>query len=377
MFGKRVKLFQLFGFEVRLDLSWLIIALLVTWSLAAGVFPYLYPGLDRQTYWTMGVVGALGLFVSIVAHEFCHSLVARRYGMTMKGITLFIFGGVAEMEDEPPTAKAEFMMAIVGPLSSLVIGAAFYLVYLWGQSLGWSTPVNAVIYYIAYINGILAAFNLLPAFPLDGGRILRAILWGSRGDLRWATRVTSTIGAAFAVGLMFLGIIQFMGGNIIGGVWMFLIGIFLRNAAQVSYQQMMVRKALEGEPVSRFMVPDPITVPGSLTVEQLGEDYIFKYQHRMFPVMAAEQLLGCVTTRQVKDIPREVWDRRSVRDVALPCSPENSIPPSMEAIQALARMQQSGVSRMLVVENGRLVGLVTMKDLLNFFSLKVELGEPE
>jgi CBS domain-containing protein len=243
--------------------------------------------------------------------------------------------------------------------------------------LEWSTPVNAVIYYIAYINGILAAFNLLPAFPLDGGRVLRSILWGLKGNLRWATRVSSAIGSAFAFGLMFLGIIQFMGGNIIGGVWMFLIGIFLRNAAQVSYQQMMVRKALEGEPVSRFMVPNPITVPGAITVAQLVEDYIFKHQHRMFPVMAGEELLGCVTTRQVKDIPREVWDRRSVRDVALPCSPENSIPPSLDAIQALARMQQSGVSRMLVVENGRLVGLVTLKDLLNFFSLKVELDGPE
>ena len=144
MFGRSMKLFKLLGFEVKIDASWLVIAVLVTWSLAAGLFPYLYPGMSRETYWTMGVLGALGLFASIVAHEFCHSLVARRVGIPMKGITLFIFGGVAEMGDEPPTARAEFMMAIVGPLSSMAIGAVFYLIYRGGQSAGWSTAVNGM-----------------------------------------------------------------------------------------------------------------------------------------------------------------------------------------------------------------------------------------
>lgn len=375
MFGKRVKLFKLLGFEVRLDVSWLIIAVLVTWSLASGVFPYLYPGLDRNTYWIIGVVGALGLFISIVAHEFSHSLVARRYGIHMKGITLFVFGGVAEMEDEPPTARAEFMMAIAGPLSSMIIGAVFYLIHLWGESIDWSTPVNAVIFYIAYINGILAAFNLLPAFPLDGGRVLRSILWGLKGNLQWATRISATVGSGFALGLMFLGVLQFIGGNIIGGVWMFLIGMFLRNAAQMSYQQLLVRKALEGEPVRRFMTANPVTVQSSITVEKLVEEYIFKYQYRMFPVMAGEELVGCITTRQLKEIPRETWSRQTVREAALPCSADNTISPSTDAMKALAKMNQTGVSRLLVVENSRLVGLVTLKDLLNFLSLKVELGE--
>ncbi|MGA9756143.1 MAG: site-2 protease family protein [Desulfobaccales bacterium] len=375
MFGKRMKLFKLLGFEVRIDLSWLVIAVLVTWSLAAGLFPYLYPKLSRETYWIMGVVGALGLFASIVAHEFCHSLVARKFGMPMKGITLFIFGGVAEMGDEPPTAKAEFMMAIVGPLSSMAIGAVFYLIYRWGQSVGWSTPIIGVIYYIAYINGILAAFNLLPAFPLDGGRVLRSILWGAKDNLRWATRVSSSIGAAFGIGLIFLGVLQFIGGNVIGGVWMFLIGMFLRNAAQMSYQQLLVRKALEGEPVSRFMNANPVTVQDSITVENLVEDYIYKYHYKMFPVMAGEKLVGCITTRQVKEIPREEWSRETIREVADPCSPDNSISPQTDAIKALAMMSQGGISRLMVVDHGRLVGVVTLKDLLDFFSLKVELEE--
>ena len=374
MFGKRVTLFRLFGFEVRLDASWLIIAVLVTWSLAAGVFPYLYPGLPRETYWIMAVVGALGLFISIVVHEFSHSLVARRFGMPMKGITLFIFGGVAEMGDEPPTARAEFLMAIAGPVTSLAIAGLFFLIYRLGGQLGWQAPVNAVIYYIASINGILAAFNLMPAFPLDGGRMLRAILWGYKDDLRWATRISTTVGAAFALGLMFVGILQFIGGNLIGGMWLVLIGMFLRNAAQTSYQQLLVRKALEGEPVRRFMVSDPITVPPQLTVRQLVEDYILIQQHRMYPVMEGNNLVGLVSTRQVREVPREVWDQRTVRDVLLPVSPANSIPPTMDAVQALAKMNQSGFTRLLVVENGRLMGLLTLKDLLDFFALKVELS---
>jgi Zn-dependent protease/CBS domain-containing protein len=375
MFGKRIKLFKLLGFEVRIDLSWLIIAGLVTWSLADGLFPYLYPGLTSETYWFMGIVGALGLFISIIAHEFCHSLVARKFGMPMKGITLFIFGGVAEMGDEPPTAKAEFLMAIVGPLSSIAIGVIFYLIHLYGNSAGWNPPVNGVIYYIAYINGILAAFNLIPAFPLDGGRVLRSILWGIKGNLRWATRVSSAIGSAFGIALLILGIFWFIRGNIIGGVWMFLIGLFLRSAAQMSYQQLLVRKALEGESVRRFMNTNPVMVQSSATVKQLVEDYIYKYHYKMFPVMEGEKLLGCITTRQVKEIPREEWDRETVREAASACSVENTISPDTDAVKALAMMTQSGVSRLLVVENGRLLGVVTLKDLLDFFSLKVELEE--
>jgi Zn-dependent protease/CBS domain-containing protein len=377
MFGKRIKLFKLLGFEVNIDLSWIIIAVLVTWSLAQWVFPFWNPGLTKRDYWIMGVVGALGLFISIIAHEFCHSLVARKFGMPMKGITLFIFGGVAEMGDEPPTAKAEFAMAIVGPISSLVIAVIFYLIYRAGMANGWDTPVNGVIYYIAYINAILAAFNLLPAFPLDGGRVLRSILWGAKGNLRWATRVSSTIGSAFGIGLIILGILQFIGGNIIGGMWMFLIGMFLKNAAQMSYQQLLVRKALEGERVSRFMNANPVTVQDSITVEQLVEDYVYKYHYKMFPVLSGDRLVGCITTRQIKEIPREAWSRETIREAAGACSPENTVSPDTDAIKALAQMNQSGVTRLLVVENGRLVGIVTLKDLLDFFSLKVELEEQD
>jgi Zn-dependent protease/CBS domain-containing protein len=375
MFGKGLKLFTLFGFEVKVDLSWIIIAGLVTWSLAAGLFPYLYPHLTPETYWTMGGVGALGLFAAIIFHEFCHSLVARHYGMSMKGITLFIFGGVAEMGDEPPNAKTEFLMAAAGPLSSFFIAIVCYVVYVAGLQNHWPVPVNGVLRYLAYINALLAAFNLLPAFPLDGGRILRSILWGAKQNLRWATRVSSSIGSAFGIGLIVLGVFQVITGNFIGGLWMFLIGMFLRSAAQMSYQQLLVRTALEGEPVKRFMSAEVITAPDNITVEELVEDYIYKHHFAMFPVMRGDALAGCITTREVKEVPRDQWRTTTVGSLVNQCSTENTIAPDVDAVKALAKMNQTGNTRLLVLDQDRLVGVVTLKDLLDFFSLKVELED--
>jgi len=208
MFGKRFKLFKLMGFEVGIDASWVIIAILIAWSLSTGVFPFQYKDLATQTYWMMGILGAIGLFLSIIAHEFCHSLVARKSGMPMKGITLFIFGGVAEMGEEPPSAKAEFQIAVVGPLSSIAIALLFYAIYALGEVGGWPPPFNGVVAYLAMINMLLAVFNLIPAFPLDGGRILRSILWGWKKNLRWATRVASGIGSGFGIFLIVLGVIR-------------------------------------------------------------------------------------------------------------------------------------------------------------------------
>jgi len=261
MFGKRIRLFKLLGFEVGIDWSWIIIAILIAWSLSTGLFPFYYKNLSTQMYWIMGIVGAVGLFISIVIHELCHSLMARRYGVHMKGITLFIFGGVAQMEEDPPSLRAEFATAIVGPLSSIAIALIFYGIYLSGKQGGLPEPVNGVVGYLAMINGILAGFNILPAFPLDGGRVLRSILWGVKKNLRWATRVSSWIGSGFGILLIVLGVLNVLRGNFIGGMWWFLIGMFLNGAAKSPYQQLITRRALEGEPVRRFMKTDPVTVP--------------------------------------------------------------------------------------------------------------------
>jgi Zn-dependent protease/CBS domain-containing protein len=375
MFGKRIKLFKLFGFEVGIDLSWIIIVILVAWSLSTGFFPFRYKNLSTQTYLLMGIVGAVGLFASIIVHEFTHSLVARKYGLPIKGITLFIFGGVAEMSEEPPSARAEFMIAIVGPLSSIAIGLIFYGVYLFGIQNEWPNPINGVIGYLGAINGILAGFNLVPAFPLDGGRVLRSILWGVKGNLRWATRVSSRIGIGFGFLLIFYGVLQIIYGNFIGGMWIFLIGMFMQGAARMSYQQLLTLRALEGEMVKRFMNPDPVTVSPDVTIERFVEDYIYRFHFKLFPVVDGDKLTGCVTTRQVKEVDRSDWNRKTVGDVAVNCSAENAVGPEMDAIKALSTMRRSGVSRLMVVEGGRLVGVVTLKDMLEFLSLKIELDE--
>ena len=373
MFGKRIKLFKLIGFEVSIDLSWIIIAILVAWSLSTGFFPFQYKNLSTQVYWVMGIIGAVGLFFSIIAHEFCHSLVARKKGMPMKGITLFIFGGVAEMGDEPSSAKDEFLIAVVGPLSSIAIAVIFYGIYQLGRASGWPQAVIGVVAYLSMINGLLAVFNLVPAFPLDGGRILRSILWGWKGNLRWATRISSLIGGGFGIFLIIIGFVRIVSGNFIGGMWLGLIGLFIQSAAKMSYRQLITRKALEGEPLKRFMQTDPVTVPDSLTVNQLVENYIYRYHFKMFPVVNSNKLLGCVTTKQVKEIPREEWDQKTVGEVADRCSAENTIEPNADAVQALSAMRRNKASRLMVVENDQLVGIIALKDMLEFLSLKVEL----
>lgn len=372
MFGKSVRLFSLLGFEVKIDASWLIIAFLVTWSLADGFFPARIQGLSVATYWWMGVAGALGLFLSVVFHELCHSLVARKFGLAMRGITLFIFGGVAEMAEEPPNPRAEFLMAAAGPAASIGLAVASYSIFLSTRS-GWPVSVTAVFYYLGMINGLLALFNLIPAFPLDGGRILRAGLWSWKQNIRWSTRVASTVGSAFGVFLIVLGIFTAFRGNFLGGMWWFLIGLFLRNAAQASYQQLVIRRALEGEPVRRFMTTDPVTVPASISLRELVEDYIYRHHFKMFPVVRDTRLVGCVTTGQVKDFPREEWDRHSVQEIVSDCCAENSVPPDMDAVQALAKMNQTGITRLMVVEDGRLLGILSLRNLLDFLSMKIDL----
>ncbi len=375
MFGKTIKLFKLFGFEVKIDLSWFILALLITWSLAKGVFPMYFRGLPTATYWWMGVGGAVGLFISIVFHEFSHSLVARSFGIPMQGITLFIFGGVAEMNDEPHNAKSELLMALAGPVSSVVLAGIFYVVYLLTHGGVWPVEVTGVLVYLAFINLLLAAFNLIPAFPLDGGRVLRAILWSWKDNIRWATHISARIGSGFGIVLIILGALDFIGGNFIGGVWLFLIGLFLHNVSRGSYQQLLLRKALEGENIDRFMRTDPVTVNGDVTVQELVEDYFYKYHYKMFPVVNGSRKVGCISIDLVKEIPREKWATTRVRDIARECSHDNTLEIHSDAVKALSAMRRTGNSRFLVMDHGRLAGIITMKDLFEFLSMKIDLEE--
>lgn len=379
MFGPRFYLFTLFGFRVYVDLSWFIIAVLVAWSLAEGWFgnPQVYPQLADQpgVRWAMGVIGAVGLFASIVFHELGHAKMAERFGLPMKGITLFIFGGVAEMSDEPPSAFAEFMVAIAGPIVSVILGAAGLALYYAGAAAEWPTAVTAVLWYLGVINLVLVAFNLVPAFPLDGGRVLRSILWAARDNLKWATRITSQIGSGFGIALMVLAVAQLLGGNFIGAMWWFLIGMFLRGAAQMSYQQLLMRRTLEGEPIDRFMTREPITVQPQMSIDQVVRDYIYRYHHHLWPVVEHGRLAGCLTLERVKQVPQDAWETTRVRDVMEAASDVNTIASGRDAMDALARMREHERSRLMVVDGDRLVGIVSLKDLMDFFSLKIELEE--
>jgi len=370
---KSIRVFKLAGFDVRVDFSWVFLALFIAWSLAEGFFPTIFGGLSVATYWWMAMAGVVGLFFSIALHELAHSLVARRYAISIRGTTLFVFGGVAEMEDEPASPKAEMFMAIAGPIASGVLALTFLGVSLLSRAVGAPVSVSGVAHYLALLNGALAVFNLLPAYPLDGGRVFRSILWYRSGDLRRATWIASRVGAAVGVGMMGVGFVKALTGDVIGGIWLALLGLFLRSAALASYLQVVTRRALEGEPVGRFMTTAVVTVPPTLTVRELVENYIYRYYHDLFPVVDGSRLIGCVGVREVKTVRRENWDRVTVSDIVVPFSEANTVPPDEDAVKALSKMQRTGNSRLIVVKSGHLVGIIALKDLLKLLALKMDL----
>ncbi|HSN68708.1 MAG TPA: site-2 protease family protein, partial [Thermoanaerobaculia bacterium] len=340
MFGNTLTLFRLGGFEVRIDMTWVIVFALIVWSLASGAFPDAYPGLSRTLYWSMGLAGAVALFLSIILHELAHAAVARRYGVQVRSITLFIFGGVADLHEDPPNARAEMRMAVAGPATSLALAIVLLIAAAAGRASGTLPPLWAVIGYLGGMNGALVLFNMLPAFPLDGGRVLRAWLWKRSGDIRGATRTAAAAGNALGMLLMALGVVTLVMGHLITGFWWILIGFFIRSAGQVSYHQLFIRETLAGERVRRFMTANPVTVPRVISVKELVEKYVFKYHHKLYPVMEQDKVVGCVTMQAIRDLPSDEWERQTVGSIAEPCSPENTISPDEEAMEALARMSR-------------------------------------
>jgi len=382
MFGMRWRLFRLLGIPVSVDVSWLLILALLTLSFAEG-FPTIQHGYfpeDRDQlapadYWIMGLVTALAFFACIVLHEFGHALVARSLGMPISGITLFLFGGVSELGEEPTSAGTEFVMAVAGPLVSAVLAVLFWVVAVVGYQLGWPHPVVIVLGYLAAINAVVLIFNMVPAFPLDGGRVLRSILWGVTGNVRRATRWASYAGQAFAWVLIAWGVLQFFSHNWVGGIWSALIGMFLNNAAKSGYQQVLIRQALQGETVRRFMNPDPIVVSPSLELLHWVEDFVYRYHHRAFPVATDGRLKGVITTKALNQIPRGEWAQHTVGEVMAPDLRAVSIAADGDALEALEKMQRTGSSLLLVTEGDRLLGIVSLKDLLRFLNLKLELED--
>jgi Zn-dependent protease/CBS domain-containing protein len=374
MFGRGIRLTKIVGIELWVDYSWLIIFSLVLWSLAAGYFPHEYPGLGVRAYWIMGAVSAILLFVCVLLHELSHSYVAQKFGIAVPKITLFIFGGVAQISEEPRSAKTEFNIAVVGPISSFVLAVIFWILAK-SDFASADKRLLAIFNYLAFINIALAVFNMIPGFPLDGGRILRAYLWNRWQDVRKATYTVSQIGSGFGIGLILLGLISVFFGNLIGGIWFIFIGIFLNQVAKSGYQMTVLQNVVLGMKVKNVMTPDVISVTESVSLNDLVQNYFYRYLFVSFPVVSdGGQLIGMVSVKQVKDVPKDSWYEKKVRDIMIKASEIQVLSPNEEASRALNLLMRNELGRIPVVDGGRLVGIITRRDIMTLLMIKSDLG---
>ncbi len=378
MFANAIRIFDVLGFQIRVDPSWLVIAALIVWSLSTGYFPEAVPGLDRSGYLLLGLLAMLGLFAGLILHELAHAAVARRLGLGVGGITLFLFGGVAELEREPKSAGSEFRIAIAGPVMSLAVAAVAWALAGAAEALGASAAVVALFGYLAAINLILAVFNMIPAFPLDGGRVLRAALWHARGDLLAATRLASAAGSIFGYALVALGLfLLFTGGGVIAGLWPILIGLFLAAAARGTYRQMLTRRALLGRTVGDLMTRDVQTTTPDRTVRALVDDVMLSHGLGFVPVVEDGRALGYVDTAAIRSIDRENWEAARVEDIFVALTPEMRTTPGEPIDQLLDRITRSGRRKFIVEDGRRFAGVVTMSDLVAHVNVLSDLSGAE
>jgi Zn-dependent protease len=363
---------KLFGISVRIDYTWFIVFALVAGSLGFSYFPELYPGWSSAIYWLMGVATALIFFCSVLAHEMAHSLVSRSRGVPVHSITLFIFGGVARISDEPKGPGSEFWMALAGPATSIGLGFIFGALYLATRKMG--TLLPAMFELLAYINLVVAVFNLIPGFPLDGGRILRSIIWKITGDLKKSTRIASVMGRIIAYLLILLGASRVLAGNLLNGMWIAFIGWFLQNAAASSYRQLALREMLQGAKVKDVMMRDCVGLSKDLTIQELVDNYILSTVHRCFPVMDNDNVIGIITLHRVKDVPREKWKTTRIEDAMTPLDEMKAIHPDDDLYTTMRQMTAEDEDQFPVMENGQLTGMLARDDLARFINARTELG---
>lgn len=359
-----IRVGSLFGFEIRIDASWFIIFFLVLWTLAQAEFPRRHPDLTTPIYFAMGLAGAFLFFFSVLLHELSHSAVARSTGIDMEGITLFIFGGVARTRSEPETPKQEFLITVVGPLSSLAIGLVFLIIARVGRFAEAPAAVTGVADYLALVNFILAGFNLVPGFPLDGGRLFRSLVWHVTDDLRKATRWASLTGRGFGLLIVAIGVMGLFAGSIVGGIWFILIGWFLAQAAEAGYRQLIVRRVLEHVRVRDAMTRDPETVAASMSLQTLVDDYFMKRRYGAFPVVGdAGELVGLITLGQVKEVDRERWPQLRVSEVMSGLDETATVRPDDSLAKGVSEMEEVEAGRALVLEGSQLIGLISRSDI--------------
>lgn len=387
---------RIFGIPFRLHWSWFLALFLISWTLAVGFFPQTLPEYrgDELMFWLLGLVAALGLFVSILLHELGHAFVARRYGIPVRGIRLFVFGGVAELGAEPRKPSHEILIALGGPAVTLALIFVYSLLLsavLGGSAGDWdvqagmlslqgrSLPVAgtaAVLYYLGMINTIVLIFNLIPAFPLDGGRVFRGIVWAVSGDFLTGTRVAAAVGIGFAWLLFIGGFLTAFRGNLLGGVWMFFLGTFLQNAAQSSVAYAQFQHLLRGVHVADMMQRRPVTLDADLTLRDAAENFFLRYPYKAYPVVSGGRFVGVLTLRDVQSTPRDQWDTLRVGDVAARDSDLPVIRPQEPALHALRKLAATGKRRLPVVDNGVLVGLLCGRDLMDLMEIRAGLAMP-
>jgi len=363
---------QFLGVPVRLHVSWFLVFALITTSLASAYFPHQLPEEPAAFYWLLGLMTSLLFFLSVLLHELAHSVVARRWGLAVRDIVLFIFGGVSEIMREPQTAASEFVMAIVGPLTSVALSALCGL--LWFLTRSVSPELASVLAYIGGINLSLGAFNLLPGFPLDGGRVLRAILWWRTHNLERSTRWASRIGQVVAYGFIFFGVWQALTGNLLNGLWIAFIGWFLDNAAQTAYRELAVRNLLSGHTVGEIMTRGCTAIKPESSLQEIVDHHILATGTRCLPVVENGALLGLLTVHRVKAFPREEWPLRTAREAMIPRAELRTAAPSQGLVDALNEMAEDGVNQLPVLQEGELVGLLTRENIMTFLRTKAELS---
>ncbi len=365
------RLGRIAGIEIGIHYTWLFAFALIAWSLAEGFFPGYFPGWSPGVYWLTGALAALLLFISVLVHELAHSFVAKAKGLPVKGITLFIFGGVSNIGGEASRPKDEFVIAIVGPLASLVLAGLFWALdrVLPGQD----GPMAATLSYLALINLVLAVFNLLPGFPLDGGRVLRSILWGTTGSLAQATRIAASVGQAFGWLLIGWGVYQILGGNFLSGLWIAFIGWFLSSAAGSSRRKVMLQEQFRGVRVGQVMEANTETVTPQTTVEELVQEWFLQRRRRALPVSEDGKLAGIVTLTDVKGVPQDKWSQVQVAEI-MRREPLYTVGANDDLDAALQLLAQHDLNQVPVLQEGRLVGLLSRAEVIQYLQFRHELG---
>ncbi|MBU0496167.1 MAG: site-2 protease family protein [Chloroflexi bacterium] len=388
MLGNGIRIGRVLGIDIRIDWSWLLILLLVVWNLGTA-FGESHPDWGLALTWSLAIIAALLFFGSVLAHELAHSVYARSRGVPVRNITLFLFGGVSNIQRDPDSPRDEFIMAFVGPLTSLVLGGL--LIVVAGAIAGLQAsatadpaqvmarldPLTTMLLWLGSINVILGIFNLIPGFPLDGGRVLRSILWAVTKNLHRATRWAAWVGQGIAWLMIIGGIamafgvdIPFFGTGFLGGLWLVFIGWFLNTASVQSYQQLVVHDLLTGVTVERMMRPNPPTTCPDCTVSSLVHDHVMGTDDHAFPVLDDGRLVGIVTLEDIRKVPRTAWDTTVARAIMTPAERLVTVSPADDAAETLDKLSERDVNQLPVLRGGDLVGLLRRRDVVRWLQFQ-------